>query len=532
MQVFLETERLALRRFTAADADLLVELDSDPAVMRYLNGGAPTPRDVIEREILPRFLRSYEGGVGYDGFGVWAASAKSSGDFLGWFSFRPMEGGGADEVHLGYRLRQAAWGKGYATEGARALIRKGFTELGVRRVCATTYQDNQASRRVMEKAGLTLVRSYRPTLAEVAATGTFVVSSQELWDGDEVEYGLEKADWERLDPAGHVRLAGTGEPAAPRSGNGERPNALDERDGLGSLDAVLSSERNFLFLDPPYSSFATARVVIVPVPYDMTTCYRPGTREGPQAIIDASRNLETYDPELRRSPYVVGIHTLREVEVVAGNAASMVDRVEQVTDALLGRGKFVVTLGGDHLTTIGVVRAFAKHCPGLSVLQIDAHTDLRDVYEGSAFSSATVMRRVLDAGARTAQVGIRAVSEPEAQLMAERGLPVWLASAIAAQTRAGRRTWIDEVVDALGDDVYVTMDVDGFDPALVPGTGTPEPGGLGWYDVVDLLAAVAARKRIVGGDVVELSPLIEGHVSPVVAAKLVYKLIGLALPEQ
>lgn len=297
------------------------------------------------------------------------------------------------------------------------------------------------------------------------------------------------------------------------------------------LSDLLLPSRAFMHLDAADTAFETARVVVVPVPFDGTTCYRPGTREGPQAIIDASRNLELYDAELRRSPYRVGIHTLRAVEPVMGNAAGMVDRIEQVTGHLLDQDKFVVTLGGDHLTSIGVVRAFAKRHPGLSVLQIDAHADLREEYEGSPLSSATIMRRVLDVCPRTAQVGIRSLSEPEARLVEERKLPMWLASDIHAQTLRGQRGWIDEVVAALGDEVYVTIDIDAFDPSLVPGTGTPEPGGLTWYDVIDLLAAVTARKRVVGGDVVELSPLVEGHVSPVVGAKLVYKLIGMALPE-
>ena len=297
------------------------------------------------------------------------------------------------------------------------------------------------------------------------------------------------------------------------------------------LSDLLLPSRTFMHLDDADTAFETARVVIVPVPFDGTTCYRPGTREGPQAIIDASRNLELYDAELRRSPYRVGIHTLRAVEPVMGNAAVMVDRIEQVTGHLLDQNKLVVTLGGDHLTSIGVVRAFAKRHPALSVLQIDAHADLREEYEGSPLSSATIMRRVLDVCPRTAQVGIRSLSEPEARLVEERKLPMWLASDIHAQTLRGQRGWIDEIVAALGDEVYVTIDIDAFDPSLVPGTGTPEPGGLGWYDVIELLTAVTASKRVVGGDVVELSPLVEGHVSPVVAAKLVYKLIGLALPE-
>lgn len=199
MRVFLETEHMVLRRFTAEDVDHLVDLDSDPEVMRFLNGGVPTPREAIQDRILPGFLRSYER---FPGFGVWAAIEKASGDFLGWLSLRPPEGGTSDDVSLGYRLRRAAWGKGYATEGARALIRKGFAELGVERVFATTYEHNRASRRVMEKAGLTLVRRFRLTPADLSATATFHSTSQDVWEGDEVEYALLKADWERLEAAG------------------------------------------------------------------------------------------------------------------------------------------------------------------------------------------------------------------------------------------------------------------------------------------------------------------------------------------
>ncbi len=309
-------------------------------------------------------------------------------------------------------------------------------------------------------------------------------------------------------------------------------NRVDGPTGLEALHPWLSPSRNFMHLDAEYADFTTARVVVVPVPYDLSTTYRPGTREGPNAIVDASRTLELYDAELRRSPYRVGIHTLRPVEIVAGDAAAMVERIEQVTSELLQCDKFVVTLGGDHSISIGVIRAFARRYPSLSVLQLDAHTDLRDEYDGSRLSGATIMRRALDVVARTAQVGIRSMSEAEAQLVAERRLPVWLASEIAAQQAHGRREWIAEVVEALGDEVYVTIDVDAFDPSLIPGTGTPEPGGLGWYEVMELLAAVAAKRRVVGFDVVELSPLLEGHVSPVVAAKVVYKLIGMAVPEQ
>lgn len=301
---------------------------------------------------------------------------------------------------------------------------------------------------------------------------------------------------------------------------------------LPELDDVLAPSRNFMHLDDEQSNFETARVVAVPVPFDATTCYRPGTREGPQAIIDASRNLELYDTEFRRSPCEVGIHTLSAIEPIMGNAAAMANRIEHVTGQLLDRGKFVATLGGDHSISIGVIRAFAARHPEMSVLQIDAHTDLRETYEDNPLSSATIMRRVLDVCPRTAQVGMRSISEAEMRLIEEQHLPLWLASDIAARSFQRDRGWIDEVVESLGDEVYVTFDIDAFDPSLVPGTGTPEPGGLGWYEVMGLLSAVAAKRKIIGFDVVELSPLVEGHVSPVVAAKLVYKLIGLALPPQ
>ena len=184
MQIFVETERLVLRRFTVADADSLVDLDADPDVMRFINGGTPTPLDVITDDILPAFLDYYERFAGY---GFWAAIEKSTGEFLGWFHFRPPQGGRPDEPELGYRLRKSAWGNGYATEGSRALIRKGFTELGVARVFASTMAVNVASRRVMEKSALTLVRTFHEPWADVIDGA----------EHGEVEYALLRADWEQ-----------------------------------------------------------------------------------------------------------------------------------------------------------------------------------------------------------------------------------------------------------------------------------------------------------------------------------------------
>lgn len=221
MRVYLETERLVLRRFTEADAGNLFDLDSDPEVMRFLNGGKPTPRHVVENDIIPRYLRQYGR---YPGYGHWAAIKKSTGAFLGWLGLVPTKIDGVEDVELAYRLRKAAWGHGYATEGARALIRKGFTELGMQRVFATTYQDNLASRRVMEKAGLILVRTFRITAADLLEEGTTHVAAQELWDGDDVEYALDKVGWEQQAASGPYRQ-GWLRTRTVRNSNRRRPRA-------------------------------------------------------------------------------------------------------------------------------------------------------------------------------------------------------------------------------------------------------------------------------------------------------------------
>jgi RimJ/RimL family protein N-acetyltransferase len=168
-----------------------MELDGDPEVMRYLTGGPPTPREVLEHDHLPWYVDYYER---HEGYGFWAAIEKASGEFIGWFHFRPHEGAPPDEPELGYRLKRSAWGKGYGTEGSRALIRKGFSELGVARVVAYTYGDNVASRRVMEKAGMRLVRTFRLTPEQLKEE--LGVTDPELFPGDDVEYAITRAEWE------------------------------------------------------------------------------------------------------------------------------------------------------------------------------------------------------------------------------------------------------------------------------------------------------------------------------------------------
>jgi len=183
MSILLETDRLVLRRFTEDDVDHLYDLNADPDVMWFLNGGEPTPREEVRDRIIPFFLSFYER---FDGLGFWAAEARTTGDFLGWFHFRPTEDG---RIDLGYRLRKTAWNRGYATEGSRALIRKGFTDLGVRRVVAHTMTVNHASRRVMEKCGLAFVRTYRSgDVPDIPGA-----------DQGEVEYALTREGWEAAD---------------------------------------------------------------------------------------------------------------------------------------------------------------------------------------------------------------------------------------------------------------------------------------------------------------------------------------------
>ena len=200
MHVFLETDRLILRRFTADDVDNLYELDGDPEVMRYFTGGTATPREKVERDILPAILGEYARVANY---GCWAALEKATGAFLGWFHLRLRQDDPTDELELGYRLRRSAWNQGYGTEGSRALIAKAFTELGTQRVVAFTYGENVASRRVMEKAGMRLVRTFRPTPEELLAAG---FTAPEIFDGDDVEYAITRYEWdpgaqERRSPA-------------------------------------------------------------------------------------------------------------------------------------------------------------------------------------------------------------------------------------------------------------------------------------------------------------------------------------------
>jgi agmatinase len=279
---------------------------------------------------------------------------------------------------------------------------------------------------------------------------------------------------------------------------------------------------NFGGLEPECSDLARARAVVLPVPYDFSTTYQSGTRLGPRAILDASRNMELWDEEVGAT-YRSGIHTLPEVEPTAQGPEAMAERVSRAIGWIFDQDKLPVMLGGEHSLTAGAVRAAKQRFRNLSVLQLDAHGDMRDRYLDSPYSHACVMRRVREM-CPAASVGIRSLSEEEAGHLERHPVPMWSVRQLRALQGDFR-----PVLEALTDEVFVSFDLDALDPSILPATGTPEPGGLDWYESVDLLKAVAGRARIVGFDVVELAPIAGQVASDFLAARLTYRLIGLAL---
>jgi agmatinase len=279
--------------------------------------------------------------------------------------------------------------------------------------------------------------------------------------------------------------------------------------------------RLFLGVTPQEARLERARVAVIPAPFDQTTSYLPGTRFGPRAILEASRQVEFYDEELDREPFEIGVATLEEIEVDPADVEAGMRRLEGTVESVAEKGIVPLTLGGEHSLTLAPVAALQRRFPGLSVLQLDAHLDLRDAYQGTKLSHACVMRRIRDLGIPTVAVGIRSVSREEADYVHAEKPPVFLGREIRAKGIP-----VDEIVRALGNPVYITVDLDAYDPSIVPGVGTPEPGGLTWDEGLRLLRAVFERRQIVGMDIVELCPLQGQIVSDFFAAKLANKMIG------
>ena len=280
---------------------------------------------------------------------------------------------------------------------------------------------------------------------------------------------------------------------------------------------------SFAAVGPQETNLEDCRVVVVPVPYDATTSYRGGAREGPRAIIEASRYMEDYDIELKREIYQVGIYTLPELEPHVGSPADMVKRVQGMVGPFARDGKLLAVLGGEHSISVGVVKALQEVHPGLSVLYLDAHGDLRDEYMGSGFSHACTARRIWEM-CPLVEVGVRSISQEEMSFIREEGIKVYF------HGEGGRSaSWdVDEVLKDLSNQVYVSIDLDVFDPSLMAAVGTPEPGGPGWEAVLRLLRAVCKERSIVGFDVMELCPGAGPPSCAFIAAKLAYKVMGYA----
>jgi agmatinase len=281
--------------------------------------------------------------------------------------------------------------------------------------------------------------------------------------------------------------------------------------------------RTFLGISPAEYPLERSFAALLPIPYDATTSYRPGARFGPQAIIDASLELETYDEELGAETAALGIYTLQPVEVDLRDAAATLERVRAVAAGLASGERLLVGLGGEHSVTVGLVEGLRGLYPDLHVLYLDAHADFRDHYQGTPYSHACGLRRIWEKGCPAAAVGVRSLSREEREAL-ERGGP-WVLPASVFQPAVPS---LEPLLERLGEPLYISIDLDVLDPGVMPAVGTPEPGGLGWYELLAVLRAVSERYRIVGFDVMELCPEAGPPYAAFVAAKLTYRLIGYA----
>ncbi len=277
------------------------------------------------------------------------------------------------------------------------------------------------------------------------------------------------------------------------------------------------------FLGLEEIKFDDSKFVIIPVPYDATSTYKKGASKGADAIIDASYNLELYDNELDIMTDAGTIHTMSPL-VVENTPEEMIESVRQSCRNALHSDKIPIVIGGEHSVALGAVKAYADRYNDLTVLHLDAHADLREEYDNERLSHACVMKRVAEQGIRVVSVGIRSVGPEEREPVQENQANIFYAKEIVEDNEI---SWIQEVIERLGENVYITIDLDCFDPSVMPSTGTPEPGGLGWYQVIGLLTAVCEERNVVGFDCCELMPIEGLHSPDYIAAKLVHKMISL-----
>jgi agmatinase len=287
----------------------------------------------------------------------------------------------------------------------------------------------------------------------------------------------------------------------------------------------LETENNFLGLENTnHYSYKKSKVVIQPIPYEYSSSYHKGSSLGPQAMIDASQFVEFYDEELdKETCFEQGICTLKALDFSTAVNEDAINLIYEQTKGLLVNNKFVVSLGAEHTVTFGLVKAMHEQFDNLSVLQIDAHSDLRQSYEGSIWSHASVMARVNELNIPITQVGIRAQCKEEAELIKKSSnIHTWYAHEIRDTNH-----WIEECSEKLTDNVYITIDADGFDPSIMPAVGTAEPNGLLWDESLRLFKHIFATKNVVGFDIVECAPRSIDTLTEYNLAKLAYKLIGL-----
>ena len=294
---------------------------------------------------------------------------------------------------------------------------------------------------------------------------------------------------------------------------------------------ILDSENNFLALDEKYSSYESSQIVILSAPYEHTVSYGGGTKNGPDAIIEASGYVEFYDNETGKEIcFECGIATLEPINFAKSIDVEALDKIQnQVSKAIID-GKFVVTLGGEHTISSAPIKAHFDKYPNMSVLQFDAHSDLRDSYEGNIYSHACVIARVAEFlnPKKITQVGIRAQCREEADFIKQNDINTFYAHQIRrGLSRGEKEAWQDSVVETLADEIYVTFDVDYFDPSIMPSTGTPEPDGFFYHETLEIFRKIkASGKKIIGFDVVELAPQKNVAHPDILTASLIYKMLN------
>ena len=263
--------------------------------------------------------------------------------------------------------------------------------------------------------------------------------------------------------------------------------------------------------------YSVSEVIIIPVPYDATSTWIRGAEKGPDAIMEASVKLEFYDIETRSSIHKRGIHTIPPV-AVGNSPEELVNEVYKKTDEILSDGKFPVIIGGNHTVSIGSVKAFSDHYDDLTVLQLDAHADLRQEYEGSPLNHACAMARITEM-VPAVQLGIRSMSQDELPFVREDRI-------FYSHDLFHDKTLYKKALDLLTGNVYITIDLDVLDPSIMPSTGTPEPGGPAYYELMHFLKTVAGERNVVGFDVVEMCPSPVNKAPDFVAAKIIYQLLS------